>query len=91
MSTTWSKEPALHDKVEFEIVLSCYTFDIKRRLERLRKLVFRTKTVESLSNNRKLTNNIIHPKHGLWKTDADKLDVLISRRLEDIVLEYGSN
>jgi len=75
------KEPALHDKVEFEIVLSCYTFDIKRRLERLRKVGFSDKDCKSLSNSlRKLTNNIIHPKHGLWKTDADKLDVLISRR-----------
>ena len=75
------KEPALHDKVEFEIVLSCYTFDIKRRLRRLRKVGFSDKDCKSLSNSlRKLTNNIIHPKHGLWKTDADKLDVLISRR-----------
>ena len=29
--------PALHDKVEFEIVLSCYAFDIEGRLEVLRR------------------------------------------------------
>ena len=28
-------EPTLHDKVEFEIVFSCYTLDLPQRLERL--------------------------------------------------------
>ena len=29
------EEPALHDKIEFEIVFSCYTLDLQQRLKRL--------------------------------------------------------
>ena len=30
------KEPTLHDKVEFEIVLSCYTLDFPERMKFLK-------------------------------------------------------
>lgn len=74
-------EPALHDKVEFEIVYSCYTLDLTQRLEKLAEAGFssadRTAIADSL---RRLTNRIVHPKNGLWRSDAAKLDTLIARR-----------
>ncbi|HEX5393430.1 MAG TPA: PEP-utilizing enzyme [Rhodocyclaceae bacterium] len=74
-------EPTLHDKVEFEIVFSCYTLDLPERLERLECAGFSKSERETLSNSlRKLTNRIIHPKDGLWRGDARKLDILSNRR-----------
>ena len=73
--------PTLHDKVEFEIVFSCYTLDIEERLKQLAGYGFsegdRTQLADSL---RSLTNRIVNRENGLWKTDASKLDVLSSRR-----------
>jgi len=74
-------EPTLHDKVEFEVVFSCYTLDLPQRLEALAEAGFsesdRTQIADSL---RRLTNRIIHPRDGLWRTDAAKLDTLNARR-----------
>ncbi|OGT01759.1 MAG: phosphoenolpyruvate synthase [Gallionellales bacterium RIFCSPLOWO2_02_58_13] len=74
-------EPTLHDKVEFEIVFSCYTLDLPKRLERLAEAGFseaeRTAIADSL---RQLTNRIVHPKDGLWRADAAKLETLNARR-----------
>jgi len=73
--------PSLHDKVEFEIVFSCYTLDLEDRLKQLAEYGFseseRTQLAESL---RLLTNRIVNRENGLWKTDASKLDVLENRR-----------
>lgn len=76
-------EPTLHDKVEFEIVFSCYTLDLSQRLERLASAGFLEHELEAISTSlRKLTNRIVHPKDGLWRADANKLDMLSSRREE---------
>ena len=76
-------EPTLHDKVEFEIVFSCYTLDLSQQLERLRSAGFLEHELDAISTSlRKLTNRIVHPKDGLWRSDANKLDVLNARREE---------
>ncbi|KAF1311247.1 phosphoenolpyruvate synthase [Pseudomonas sp. SG-MS2] len=76
-------EPALHDKVEFEVVFSCYTLDLSQRLERLTDAGFQAHELEAISNSlRKLTNRIVHPKEGLWRADASKLEALQARREE---------
>jgi hypothetical protein len=76
-------EPALHDKVEFEIVFSCYTLDLPQRLERLAEAGFSKHEREAISHSlRKLTNRIVHPKEGLWRGDAAKIDTLNARREE---------
>jgi hypothetical protein len=78
---TLLSRPALHDKVEFEIVFSSYTLDLPERTRRLRAAGFseadRTALADSL---RRLTNRILHPKEGLWRNDAAKLDQLEFRR-----------
>lgn len=74
-------EPTLHDKVEFEIVFSCYTLDLPERLERLSEAGFsQTERGVIADSLRRLTNRIVHPKDGLWRADADKLNMLDTRR-----------
>lgn len=76
-------EPTLHDKVEFEIVFSCYTLDLPQRLERLAEAGFSKHEREAIAHSlRKLTNRIVHPKEGLWRGDAAKIDTLGVRREE---------
>ena len=74
-------EPSLHDKVEFEIVFSCYTLDLSQRMEKLVKHGFSHLEISKIANClRDLTNKIIDPRSGLWRSDALKLDMLESRR-----------
>ncbi len=72
--------PSQHDKVEFEIVHSCYTLDLPERLEKLRECGFtdsdRAQITECL---RRLTNRIIHGKSGLWLEDTLRLEELTQR------------
>lgn len=73
--------PSLHDKVEFEIVFSCYTFDLPEKLNLLAREGFSDLELEEIARSlRKLTNRIVHPKEGLWRKDQAKIDVLNSRR-----------
>lgn len=74
-------EPALHDKVEFEIVYSCYTLDFPDRLDRLASAGFTSSERAAIAESlRRLTNRIVHPREGLWRDDAAKLDTLNARR-----------
>jgi glutamine kinase len=76
-------EPTLHDKVEFEIVFSCYTLDLPERLERLAEAGFSKSERAAIADSlRSLTNRIVHPNDGLWRADADKLHTLTARRDE---------
>ena len=75
--------PKLHDKIEYEIVFSCYTFDIKSRLEALKKENFSSDDLVQISNSLKnLTNKIIDTKNGLWRIDQKKLEKLEPRRMK---------
>jgi glutamine kinase len=73
-------QPDLHDKVEFEIIFSCYTLDLPERLRVLADYSFsadeRALLAESL---RRLTNRIINGATGLWRKDRDKVDILTDR------------
>lgn len=72
--------PFLHDKVEFEIVLSCYTFDLEMNLSKLRAFGFNEKDCLQIKDSlRNLTNKIINPDNGLWKNDLEKIETLKSR------------
>lgn len=66
--------PSHHDKVEFEIVFSCYTLDLPRRLAPLHAHGLAPKECAALEESlRKLTNNIIHGETGLWLKDLDRI------------------
>ena len=74
------RQPWLHDKVEFEIVHSCLTFDTNNRLSQLSPNIFssyeRDQILESL---RKLTNRMLDPIEAPWILDEKRLQTLISR------------
>lgn len=80
-------QPQLHDKVEFEIIFSCYTFDLPQRIRTLSSHGFSQSDLGELTTAlRRLTNRIIHAETALWRRDRMKIDVL-ARRLPTI---YGA-
>jgi len=73
--------PSLHDKVEFEIVFSCYTFDLPARLGRLADHGFSTDDRIAIADSlKRLTERIIHRDRGLWVQDSRKVRQLEERR-----------
>lgn len=72
--------PELHDKVEFDIVISCYTFDLQHRLNGLLEHGFSAADCEEIAKHlRNITNNVIKSK-GYWRADQDRLVDLDQRR-----------
>ncbi len=73
-------EPHLHDKVEFEIIFSCYTLDLPKRMGRLAEHGFSPEDLAELSGAlRRLTNRIMHGETALWRRDREKIDLLERR------------
>jgi adenylylsulfate kinase-like enzyme len=73
-------EPQLHDKVEFEIIFSCYTLDLPKRMGKLADHGFSREDLAELSGAlRRLTNRIIHGESALWRGDRAKIDLLAQR------------
>ena len=78
---SFAAQPEKHDKVEFDIVYSCYTFDLPERLKDLKNHGFSEKECRTIKEAlRKLTNNVIHPQKGLWRTDSNKISILEHRQ-----------
>lgn len=72
--------PFYHDKIEFEIAFSCYTFDLDNRIADLANFGFHQGDISSLTTSlKKLTNKIIHPDQGLWLKDTQKVEELKKR------------
>lgn len=75
------RTPSHHDKVEFEILYSCYTLDLRERMVPLAKAGFCTADQDALARGlRDLTNRIIHEENGLWRKDIAKIDELERRQ-----------
>ena len=73
-------QPTLHDKVEFEIIFSCYTLDLPERLSILLKNGFSPDDVRNVTDSlRNLTNKIINNQNGLWRNDQKRVDRLVER------------
>src|SRR5207237_1387649 len=67
-------EPNLHDKVEFEIVFSCYTLDLPERIRTLEAHGFSNGDIEALVEAlHQLTNRIMNGPTALWRQDRDKI------------------
>lgn len=75
-----AEDPSKHDKVEFDIVFSCYTLDLAERIQVLKKYGFSdveiSKIVDALRN---VTNRIIDSEQGLWRKDLEKVGRLEER------------
>lgn len=77
--------PAKHDKAEFDIVFSCYTFDLPQRIQILKNYGFSEEEIDKIiSALRDVTNNIIDHKNGLWRKDYGKIQTL-NKRYEEIM------
>lgn len=73
-------QPTLHDKVEFEIVFSCYTLDLPTRLSALTNDGFSHDDIDEITGLlRNLTNKIINNQNGLWHHDREKVEELVER------------
>ena len=73
--------PSNHDKVEFEILYSCYTLDLPQRITELKSVGFSQDECDRILESLKcLTNDIIHSDDGLWKKDINKLEKLKKRQ-----------
>jgi len=76
-----ANNPNNHDKVEFEIVFSCYSFDIQERSKILQSNGFSNDNINNLLEAlRVLTNRIINVKDGLWLIDEAKIKKLQERQ-----------
>ena len=76
-----SEHPEMHDKVEFDIIFSCHTFDLPQRLGVLGDYGFTREEREEIANHlNRLTNRIINAKDGLWIIDSKKIDILKQRQ-----------
>ncbi|MBD5523492.1 MAG: phosphoenolpyruvate synthase [Lachnospiraceae bacterium] len=79
------ENPAKHDKAEFDIVFSCYTFDLPQRIQILKDYGFSEGEVNKIvAALRDVTNNIIDHKSGLWRKDYGKIHIL-NKRYEEIM------
>ncbi|MDE6951288.1 MAG: phosphoenolpyruvate synthase [Lachnospiraceae bacterium] len=71
------KYPRYHDKVEFEIVFSCYYFGIRDKLRKLLEHGFNENEITRIEFSLlELTNSIISPETGLYKKDIEKIKIL---------------
>jgi phosphohistidine swiveling domain-containing protein len=74
-------DPSLHDKIEFEIVFSCYTFDLGQRLGVLRDHGFSRQESDSfLVALRDLTRRIVDPRSSPCEHDRAGIATLCQRR-----------
>ncbi len=79
------KNPQNHDKAEFEIVFSCYTLDLPKRIQVLKEHGFTEEEIEKiLEALRNVTNHIIDHRTGLWRKDYAKIERL-EKRYEEIL------
>lgn len=69
--------PSLHDKIEFEIVHSCYYLNLPEKLRNLSSYEFAECEMEHIKISLlELTNNVIDPEKGLYKEDIKKVEML---------------
>ena len=70
------EHPQFHDKVEFEIAFTCYTFDLPQRVTILGEHGFSQEEQSLLVDALRRLTNAILGKEGLWKKDAKKITIL---------------
>lgn len=73
-------DPSKHDKVEFDIVFSCYTLDLPERIQILKEYGFSEAEIGRITDAlRDVTNQVISPTQGLWRKDMEKIGILVER------------
>ncbi len=71
------KHPEFHDKIEFEIVFSCYDFNTPNALKSLMEYGFNSNEIKRIEFALlELTNSIINVENGFYTKDLQKVDKL---------------
>jgi len=79
------ENPFLHDKVEFEILFSCYDFSLKKRLKELKEFNFQQKEINNIVHNvLEFTNSLIdnyeeilnESEKALWNMSNNRKTIL---------------
>tara|TARA_Y100001968_G_scaffold119320_1_gene108714 strand:+ start:9219 stop:10784 length:1566 start_codon:yes stop_codon:yes gene_type:complete len=66
-----------HDKIEFEIIYSCYYFGIEKKLNQLKKHGFSDSELSQIKSSLlSLTNAVIDNKDGLYLKDLKNIEML---------------
>lgn len=74
-------EPTLHDKIEFDVIYSCYTPDLVDRLRVLGDHGLSDDDQQQIADSlRTLTRNVLNPHTGFWRGDLLRLEKLQPRR-----------
>src|SRR5690606_8642653 len=72
--------PSRPDKVEFDIIFSCYTFDLPARLLNHQQYGFSADERRTLAEElRTLTNRVVQGDRGLWREDIHEVALLDER------------
>ncbi|RAX58395.1 hypothetical protein CCZ01_02980 [Helicobacter monodelphidis] len=75
-----ARMPQFHDKVEFEIVHSCYDLNTPQKLEELLDCGFNQNEIKRIEFALlELTNEILNPKNGLYLKDLQRASLLEER------------
>lgn len=77
------KNHELHDKVEFEILFSCYDFTIEKRLQDLKKHGFSIKEIKEIKKSiLELTNNVFLNFSNISNNASKSIENLSKNRIE---------
>lgn len=75
-----SNQPHLHDKIEFEIVFSCYDLNTPTKLSKLKAHDFNQNELKRIEFSLlELTNGILNTKNGFYLKDLSKAERLAER------------
>ena len=78
------KNPHLHDKVEFEILFTCYDFSLDNRMKDLKKFGFTSIEIKTIKDIlKKFTNNLIQKTPEIIKNTESSLRILNEKRLDN--------
>ncbi len=77
---TLAAAPQLHDKIEFEIIFSCYDLNTPAKLKKLLSHGFNDNEIKRIEFALlELTNSILNPTNGLYHKDLTRAELLSSR------------
>ena len=69
--------PELHDKVEFDVLFTCYDFNTKNKLKLLSNEKFSSKQIGQIGNSLlELTNNIISKNEHFLDKELNHIELL---------------
>lgn len=84
------KNQKLHDKVEFDIVFSCYFLNISEKLNQLLDAGFSTKDIEKIKESLlSLTNDIIRKEGSAFYNDLERIEYLRIRQKKILCSELS--